>query len=79
MYREIFEKDNYVTAEKLKNSYLGISTDNTMLLVLFRDLIKDIETLVNIDKTKATLQKYKVTYTRLSEFALFQNRLTGIG
>lgn len=43
MYREIFEKDNFVTAEKLKNSYLGISTDNTMLLVLFRDLIKDIE------------------------------------
>lgn len=79
MYREIFEKDNYMTSEKLKNSYLGISTDNTMLLVLFRDLIKDIEALVNINKTKATLQKYKVTYSRQSEFALFQNRLTGIG
>ena len=78
MYREIFEKDNYVTAEKLKNSYLGISTDNTMLLVLFRDLIKDIEALVNITKAKATLQKYKVTYTRISEFMKFKYNISDI-
>lgn len=78
MYRDIFEKDNYVTAEKLKNSYLGISTDNTMLLVLFRDLIKDIEALVSINKTKATLQKYKVTYTRISEFMKFKYNISDI-
>lgn len=77
-YRDIFEKDNFVTAEKLKNSYLGISTDNTMLLELFRDLIKDIEALVNITKTKATLQKYKVTYTRLSEFMKFKYNISDI-
>lgn len=77
-YRDIFEKDNFVTAEKLKNSYLGISTDNTMLLELFRNLIKDIEALVNITKTKATLQKYKVTYTRLSEFMKFKYNISDI-
>ena len=77
-YRDIFGKDNFVTAEKLKNSYLGISTDNTMLLELFRDLIKDIEALVNITKTKATLQKYKVTYTRLSEFMKFKYNISDI-
>ncbi|NDV70371.1 site-specific integrase [Dysgonomonas sp. 25] len=77
-YRDIFEKDNFVTAEKLKNSYLGISTDNTMLLELFRDLIKDIEALVGINKTKATLQKYKVTYTRLSEFMKFKYNISDI-
>ncbi len=77
-YRDIFEKDNFVTAEKLKNSYLGISTDNAILLILFRDLIKDIEALVGINKTKATLQKYKVTYTRLSEFMKFKYNISDI-
>ncbi|MFQ9315247.1 site-specific integrase [Dysgonomonas mossii] len=68
MYRDIFERDNFVSAEKLKNAYLGISTDNTMLLELFNQHNKDVESLLGINKTKATLQKYKVTYTRLSDF-----------
>lgn len=58
MYRDIFERDNFVSAEKLKNAYLGISTDNTMLLELFNQHNKDVESLLGINKTKATLQKY---------------------
>lgn len=78
MYREIFERDNFVSAEKLKNAYLGISQDNAMLLELFRKHNKDVESLVGINKTKATLQKYKVTYTRLSEFMRFRYNISDI-
>lgn len=49
-----------------------------MLLELFRNLIKDIEALVNITNTKATLQKYKVSYTRLSEFMKFKYNISDI-
>lgn len=78
MYRDIFERDNFVSAEKLKNTYLGISTDNTMLLELFNQHNKDVESLLGINKTKATLQKYKVTYTRLSDFMRYKYSISDI-
>lgn len=68
IYRIILEKDNYVTAEKVKNSYLGLSTDSTTLLQLYQQHNDDMEKSVGITVAKATLQKYQVTYKRLGEF-----------
>lgn len=68
VYRDILERDNYVTAEKVRDSFLGFSRDNTTLLEIFRDLIGDTEKLVGISKSKATLQKYKVTMSHLENF-----------
>lgn len=68
IYQKILTKDNYVTAEKVKNSYLGLSTDSTTLLQLYQQHNDDMEKAVGITVAKATLQKYQVTYKRLEEF-----------
>ena len=78
IYRKILDKDNYVTAEKVKNSYLGLSTDATTLLELYQQHNDDMEKAVGITVAKATLQKYKVTYKRLEEFMKSRYKISDI-
>lgn len=49
-----------------------------MLLDIFAKHNADVESLVGINKTKATLQKYKVTYTRLKDFMQFKYHISDI-
>lgn len=49
-----------------------------MLLDIFAKHNCDVESLVGINKTKATLQKYKVTYTRLKDFMQFKYHISDI-
>ena len=42
-YKKILERDLYVTAEKVKNSYLGIDLRHETLLQLFQQHNKDFE------------------------------------
>lgn len=49
-----------------------------MLLELFIHHNKDVESLLGINKTKATLQKYKVTYTRLSDLMRYKYSISDI-
>lgn len=78
IYRKILDKDNYVSAEKVKNSYLGLSTDATTLLELFQQHNDDMAKAVGITVAKATLQKYKVTYKRLQEFMKARYKISDI-
>ena len=78
IYQKILNKDNYVTAEKVKNSYLGLSTDSTALLQLYQQHNDDMEKAVGITVAKATLQKYQVTYKRLEEFMKFRYNISDI-
>ena len=43
-YREILEREATVTAEKVKNAFLGFKTNQSSLLELFDKHIKDIKT-----------------------------------
>ena len=47
---------------------MGIVTKGETLLQIFDKHINDCERLVGISKSKATLQKYKVTRTRVTDF-----------
>ena len=67
-YREIADKEATVTAEKVRNAFLGIVTKGETLLQIFDKHIADCEKLVDISITKATLQKYNVTRKRVTEF-----------
>lgn len=49
-----------------------------MLLDIFVKHNADVESLVGINKTKATLQKCKVTYTLLKDFMQFKYRISDI-
>ena len=46
IYHELQRKDNYVTAEKVKNEFLGISEHHETLLDLFQKHNEDVSKLV---------------------------------
>ena len=61
-------RDNYVTAEKVKNEFLGHSESHETILSLFQKHNDDVKQLVGISKTIATYRKYEVTRRHLAEF-----------
>lgn len=67
-YREIEVHEAYVTAEKVRNAFLGYTTKQRTLLELFKKHNEDARKLVGISKTDATLAKYDRGYRRLEEF-----------
>ena len=68
IYHEQQRRDNYVTAEKVKNEFLGHSEKHETILDLFKKHNDDVKQLVGISKTIATYRKYEVTRRHLTEF-----------
>lgn len=68
VYNEILLSDVNVTAEKVKNRFLGVATSNHNLLEHFKRHNEDVEKLIGISKSKATFQKYEVTRRHLTNF-----------
>ena len=68
IYRDLQEKENNVTPERIKNIFLGIEVKHQMLLELFKRHNEDVEKLIGISKAKATYQKYEVTRKHLTSF-----------
>lgn len=77
-YRKIIERDNYVTAEKVKNAYLGLDVDSTTLLQLFQQHNDELEKQVGVSIVKATMSRYKRTYNHLEAFMKSQYRISDI-
>ena len=68
-YREIMDRDNYVTAEKVKNAFLGLEHRCRTLLQVFKQHNEDYEKTYEAGmKAKATLLKYQCVYRHLEEF-----------
>lgn len=67
-YNEICEKDNYVTAEKVRNAYLGIGMNHKTLLAVFRQHNEDYAKMVGKMKSERSFLKYSIVYKHLSEF-----------
>lgn len=68
IYRELQERETTITPERVKNIFFGIEIQQQMFLELFKKHNEDVEKLVGISKTKATLQKYEVTRKHLTNF-----------
>lgn len=62
------EKNEAVTAVKLKDCYLGVNSNQTSLLELYDEHNKKCMGLVNKDFAPATIQKHITTRKHLSEF-----------
>ena len=77
-YHEIENRDSLVTAEKIRNSFLGFETRQETILELFRKHNEDVEKLVGISKSSATLQKYKRTYRHIEEFMCYKYKIKDI-
>ena len=68
IYHELQRRDNYATAEKVKNEFLGHSENHDTILNLFQKHNDDVKQLVGISKTIAIYRKYEVTRCHLAEF-----------
>ncbi len=77
-YRDIELHESYVTAEKVKNAFLGYTTRQRTLLELFRKNNDDTRKLVGISKTPATLVKYDRCCRRMEEFLKYQYKVSDI-
>ena len=78
IYHELQRRDNYVTAEKVKNEFLGISEHHETLLNLFQKHNDDVLKLIGISKSAATYQKYEVTRKHLQKFIQLKYQITNI-
>jgi hypothetical protein len=75
IYRELQERDNYVTAEKVKNVFLGIESRHQTLLELFDRHNGERKELIGVNVTKSTYSDYCNTRRRLADFIMYKYNL----
>lgn len=67
-YQELTQTDGYVTAAKLKDTYLGIGVKQETLLKLFEQHNCEFAKKVGHSRAQDTFQRYKTVYKHLCEF-----------
>lgn len=68
-FQEIFDVDGYVTAEKVRNAYLGTGMTHKTLLAAFKQRLDDIEKLKDGGIYGGrSFKKYRTVYNHLSAF-----------
>ena len=72
VYHEMQERENYVTAEKIKNIFLGIEHKHQTLLELFDSHNKERELQVRVSICRATYKKYCVTRQYVADFLMYK-------
>lgn len=77
-YRDIEMHESFVTAEKVRNAFLGYTIKQQTLLELFKKHNDDAQKLVGISKSTATLAKYDRCYRRMEEFMKAKYNITDI-
>jgi site-specific recombinase XerD len=68
IYREMQERENYVTAEKIKNIFLGIEQKKQTLLELFDCHNQERKQQIGINLTKSTFYNYSSTRQLIADF-----------
>ena len=59
-YQQIADRDNYVTAEKVRNAYLGLGMNHETLLAVFRQHNEDYEK--QVGKLKSLRQLLEILH-----------------
>lgn len=67
-YQEICNRDSYVTAELVKNAYLGFGEKYKLLIETFVKFNEDFKKRVGVDRTYRAWQKYKKSIDHLTSF-----------
>jgi integrase len=78
VYRDLQEKENSVSAEKIKNSFLGINSKCQNLLELFGEHNRKKKMLVGISIAKSTYNKYRITRDHLAAYVKEWHRRSDI-
>jgi len=77
-YYELERYDSLVTAEKVRNAFLGVTVRTESLMQLFKEYMEECEALEGISRSPATVQKYDRCYRRVQEFLKAKYNLTDI-
>jgi len=77
-YQEIYERDGYITAEKVKNAYMGFDIRHNTLLTLFARHNEDFKRQVGKIKSRPTYLKYTCVYAHLQDFLRLRYNLKDI-
>lgn len=77
-YHDLTRKETIVTAEKVKNTFLGIGQEKAFLIELFDDCNSILNKQVGINKSKATYQKAEVCKRHLSTYIKSEYKLSDI-
>ena len=66
--KTLHEKGQEITARSIKNSYLGIDTENKKIIALFEEHNKGIKLLSGKDYAQATIQRYETCLLHLKNY-----------
>jgi len=78
-YQRICDRDSYVTAEKVKNAWLGFGDSYQLLLQTFDEYLNDFEkNRVGKDRKASTLENYRKQYRRLAAFLQYEYKVEDI-
>jgi site-specific recombinase XerD len=78
VYRELQERDNYVTAEKVKNVFLGIEAKQQTLLELFDSHNDERKLQIGINLSKSTFERYCIVRRTVADFIVYKYNLHDI-
>ena len=67
-YQRLCDRDSYVTAEKVKNAYLGFGEKYRLLLEAFEKFTGDLKKRVGIDRCHGTWNRYYKSIDHLRTF-----------
>ncbi|MCD8273382.1 MAG: site-specific integrase [Alistipes sp.] len=67
-YQSICDRDSFVTAEKVKNAYLGFGEKYRLLLESFEKFTSDLQKRVGIDRSYGTWKRYHKSIDHLRSF-----------
>ena len=77
-YHRLAEANEIVTAQMLRDAFLGYNAKTNTLLKVFEEFNDRQERLIGIDLAQSTFNKYDLTYRRLQEFLKVHHRKTDI-
>ena len=78
-YQRISDRDSFVTAEKVKNAWLGFGDEHRLLLQTFDEYLQEFaEKRVGKDRSGGTLQEYRTRRDRLASFLQYEYGLSDI-
>lgn len=78
IYRDVQERENVVSAEKVKNIFLGIDSKQYMLMKAFDEHVEEKFNLIGKRIVKSTYHRYYYLRVRLSEFLMEKYHLSDI-
>ena len=77
-YRDIRDRESYVTAEKVKNAWLGFGKRYRTLLSTFRSFTEDLHGRIGVDRSKNTWYRYLATMKHLQAVLTAKYRVSDI-